>query len=169
MSSSKNNQSQLHMYRNRLNDFFAHTINAVNAVSKDRVFGYTRGNKVELSHMQELKRIMLSLNDGDDIVHLKHFLTRIKERNFVFAESFLTNLIADIKIDATTLSYQKFMLVLNIFYSLPIFRKGESNNSDHFKNSQDQYGFIKIDLPNHLTSLMKLIHMKIDEKFKNYK
>jgi len=31
------------------------------------------------------------------------------------------------------------------------------------------YGFKKIDLPDHLASLMKLIHTKIDEKFKNYK
>lgn len=170
-SSSKTNQSQLHLYRNRANDFFFQTINShANAISKDRVFGYTRGNKVELTHMQELKRIMLSLNgEGDDIVQLKDFLTRLKERNFVFPESFLSNLIKDIRIDATKLSYQKFMLVLSIFYSLPIFKKGESNNSDHFKNSQDQYGFRKIDLPDHSTSLMKLIHVKIDEKFKSYK
>lgn len=120
------------MYKNRVNDFFTQTLNPyTGGISKDRVFKYTRDNKIGLVHMQELKRIMLALNDeGDDIVYLKDFLIKIKDKNFVFPESFLSNLIVDIKIDEHTLSYQKFILVLNIFYSLPIYKKGQSNNSD---------------------------------------
>ncbi|CAI2361416.1 unnamed protein product [Moneuplotes crassus] len=168
---TNNSHSQLLMYKNRVNDFFMQSMSLYgDALSKDKIFNYTRGNKIGLAHMQELKRILLSLNsEGNDKIDFRDFLLRLREKNFVFPESFLVNLIKDIQINPTTLSYQKFVIVLNIFYSLPIFKKGDSNNSDSFKNSQDQYGFKKIDLPDHLVSLMKLIHVKIDEKFKDYK
>ncbi len=165
---SGNSQSQLLMYKNRANDFLftQNTSICGGTLSKDKIFAYTRGNKIGLAHMQELKRILLSLNEeGNDQIDFTEFLVKIKEKNFVFPESFLVNLIKDIQTTPMTLSYQKFVTVLNIFYSLPIFKKGDANNSDSFKNSQDQYGFKKIDLPDHLVSLMKLIHVKIDEKF----
>ena len=79
------------------------------------------------------------------------------------------NLIKDIQVSKTKLSYQKFIMVLNIYYSLPIYKKGGANNSDCFKNSQDSYGFTTPSMPPHLASLMKLIHVKIDEKYKNYR
>ena len=81
--------------------------------------------------MQELKRILLALNaEGNDTIDLKDFLIKIKERNFIFPQSFLQSLVRDIQLNPTTLSYQKFVTVLNIFYSLPIYKKGEANNSD---------------------------------------
>ena len=90
---------------------------------KNKIFNYTRGNKIGLAHMQELKRILLALNtEGNDVIDLREFLVKIKERNFIFPESFLKNLVKDIKLNESTLSYQKFIIVLNIFYSLPIFK-----------------------------------------------
>lgn len=154
-----------------MNDFFTQSAGLYGGnLSKDKIFNYTRGNKIGLAHMQELKRILLSLNtEGNDMIDFREFLLKLKEKNFVFPKSFLENLVKDIQVNNSMLSYQKFVIVLNIFYSLPIFKKGDANNSDSFKNSQDQYGFKKIDLPDHLVSLMKLIHVKIHEKFNDYK
>lgn len=136
-------QSQLMLYKNRINDFFSQTLNSQpGGVLRERVYRYTRDNKISLLHMQELKRIMLALNkDAEDVVSLREFLMRLKQRHFVFPENFLTNLIKDIKLNDTTLSYQKFMVIMNVYCSLPMFKKGEVNNSDSFKNSQDLYGF----------------------------
>mmetsp|Transcript_3526 Transcript_3526/g.2980 ORF Transcript_3526/g.2980 Transcript_3526/m.2980 type:complete len:91 (-) Transcript_3526:893-1165(-) len=90
------------MYKNRVNDFFVHTLANNGGVNKDKIFNYTRGNKIDLAHMQELKRILLSLNsEGNDKVELKDFLLKIRERNFIFPQSFLENLVKDIKLNST--------------------------------------------------------------------
>ena len=166
-------QSQTHMaiYKNRVNDFFSkiqHPFTDSNL--RDKVFKYTRGNKIGLIHMHELRRIIFQLNkEGVDTIDLKKFLIKIKKKSISFPQDFLENLLQDIKIDENTISYQKFLLVMNVFLSLPIFKKGEWNSSEGFKNSLDLYGYNDIDLPEPLISLMKLIHIKIEEKYKNYK
>ena len=168
----QNVQSQSHLviFKNRINDFFSLIKTPCTDVAiKDRVFKYTRGNKISLIQMQELKRIIFQLNkEGIDRIDLRKFLIKIKKKNLIFPQDFLTNLINDIQIDENTISYQKFSLVMNVYLSLPIYRKGDCNNSEAFKNGQDLYGYNNIDLPDPLISLMKLIHIKIEEKYKGY-
>ena len=80
--SNVQSQSQLGIYKNRVNDFFSQIANPYSDLDlRERVFKYTRGNRIGVIHMQELKRIMLSLNSqGLDSIDLKEFLLKIKEK-----------------------------------------------------------------------------------------
>lgn len=66
-------QSSLGIFKNRINDYFTLIKTPfTDAALKDKVFKYTRGNKIGLIEMQELKRIVFQLNkEGIDSIDLK--------------------------------------------------------------------------------------------------
>ena len=68
------------------------------------------------------------------------------------------------------LSYTKLRSVIDIFNACPSRIKGDSNNSDAFKESLE-FDF-DIHCKDHITKsekLVRYVHLKLEEKFKNYR
>lgn len=116
-------------------------------------------------HFQRLHQIMHKLIvDGEDLISKADFTAEVKSRGYFFPEDFIRNFIADVQADEATLSYKRFISLVHVFYSLPVFRRGESNNSDNFKRSQNLDG-ANTSAPLYLKSLLRTVYAKIEEKY----
>lgn len=67
------------------------------------------------------------------------------------------------------LSYNKLRSVIDIYNACPSRLKGDINNSDAFKGSLDYATDIKNVSNDRSEKLIKYIHLKIEEKFKDFR
>jgi Ca2+-binding EF-hand superfamily protein len=66
-------------------------------------------------------------------------------------------------------SYNKLRTIIDIYSSCPSRLKGDINNSDAFRNSIEQITSKKSIGVNRTEKLLKHIHLRVEEKFKDYR
>lgn len=129
------------------------------------------------------------------MVSKAEFLDKIKAHNYSFPKSFFKGLLNDIQANPQRsqsplknkniellqsksesllptdekISFKKFKEVYKIFCNLPICKRSQSNNSDMFKQSQDQYVEHNDNIQDNIKPIFRLLHSKIEEHFKNYR
>ena len=76
----------------------------------------------------------------------------------------------DIELNESQLSYHKFAFLMDLYISMPLIKKKDANNSDNLRKTLglfEQQNFAQI--PEDMEEIIKWIHYKIEQKYKNYK
>lgn len=88
-----------------------------------------------------------------------------------FPEEFLIKILDNLSAnkEKTHLSYVKLKALINIYNTCPARLKGDSNNSDAFKRSVEHLKNMSHISKDKTEKIVRRIHMRLEEKFKDYR
>ncbi|CDW82666.1 ef hand family protein [Stylonychia lemnae] len=142
---------------------------------KEKIRKYMKENDVDIMHLNAIDGAFLDCDEERaGTITKKALLEKIAENNLQFPADFLFNLIQDMQEDSddssenAMLKYESLKQIIEIYNNAPIFLKGDSNNSDNFKRNMDTNKDLYDDYQR-LDRLLKYVHVRIEEKFKDFR
>eukprot|EP00347_Sterkiella_histriomuscorum_P007996 403346767 len=169
---------QLNIYKNKQNAKYikASIINVFNHEEKEYIRKYLKKDNIDIRHLNDIKSAFLScqqINLGQ--TKKSDLLIKLYKMNLKFPQEFFLQLLKTIQEDLSDtsddaiLSYNRLRAVMDVYISCPSRLKGDSNNSNSFKVSLEYQTDIKGISNDKTDKLVRYVHMRIEEKFKDFR
>ncbi|CDW76593.1 ef hand family protein [Stylonychia lemnae] len=168
----------LNIFKNKQNSKYikASINNTFDIQERDRIRRFLKKDNIDIRHLNDIKSAFLSCEQQPlGLVKKSDFLFKLYKMNLKFPQDFFISMLKTIQEDPddesddAILSYIKLRGVIDVQMSCPSRLKGDSNNSNSFKVSLEYQTDIKNASNDKTDKLIRYVHMRIEEKFKDFR